>query len=80
MVTHYLPTVPYGMKPTYATERGTTFYMFDGEKDIERISPKFWLFGHSHDKYDFIHKDVRFLCNPFGYPGEILHVVDWFEI
>ncbi len=80
MVSHYVPTVPHGMKTQYALERGTTFYMFDGEKDIERIQPKIWLFGHTHDKYDFLYKDVRFLCNPFGYVGETPYVVDWFEI
>ena len=80
MITHYVPTIPYGIKTKYAMERGTTFYMFDGEKDIERISPKIWLFGHMHDKFDFIHKDTRFLCNPLGYPGETTYTVDWFEI
>lgn len=80
MVTHYVPTIPHGMKREYLEERGSTFYMFDGEKDIERIKPKIWLFGHMHNKYDFIHKDVRFLCNPIGYPGETLHKVDWFEL
>ncbi len=80
MISHYVPTIPHGLKLKYAQERGTTFYMFDGEKDIERISPKIWLFGHTHDKYDFIHKDTRFLCNPMGYPGETLYVVDCFEI
>lgn len=80
MITHYSPTIPYGIRTKYALERGTTFYMFDGEKDIERISPKIWLFGHIHDKFDFIHKDVRFLCNPNGYPGETPYIVDWFEL
>ena len=80
MITHYVPTIPYGIRTKYALERGTTFYMFDGEKDIERITPKFWLFGHMHDKFDFVHKDVRFLCNPNGYPGETPYTVDWFEI
>jgi Icc-related predicted phosphoesterase len=80
MVSHYVPTIPYAMKMDYAMDRGTTFYMFDGEKDIERISPKVWLFGHMHGKFDFVHKNVRFLCNPLGYPQETLYVVDWFEI
>lgn len=80
LVSHYVPTIPRGTKIGYAMERGSTFYMFDGEKDIERISPKIWLFGHMHGKFDFIHKDVRFLCNPLGYPGETPYVVDWFEI
>ena len=80
MITHYVPTIPHGIRTKYALERGTTFYMFDGEKDIERITPKFWLFGHMHDKFDFIHKDVRFLCNPNGYPGETPYTVDWFEL
>ena len=80
MITHYVPTIPYGMKREYAEERGTTFYMFDGEKDIERISPAVWLFGHVHNKYNFIHKNVKFLCNPHGYPGETPYRVDWFEL
>lgn len=80
MITHYVPTVPHGIRTKYALDRGSTFYMFNGEKDIERIAPKFWLFGHMHDKFDFVHKDVRFLCNPVGYPGETLYRVDWFEL
>jgi Icc-related predicted phosphoesterase len=80
MITHYTPTIPYGIRTTYALEKGSTFYMFNGEKDIERIQPKFWLFGHMHDKFDFIHKDVRFLCNPNGYPGETTYTVDSFEL
>jgi gamma-glutamylcyclotransferase (GGCT)/AIG2-like uncharacterized protein YtfP len=77
---NYTPTIPYGIRTTYALEKGSTFYMFNGEKDIERIQPKFWLFGHMHDKFDFIHKDVRFLCNPNGYPGETTYTVDSFEL
>ena len=82
MVSHYPPTnpFPYGINH-YADDLSSTFYMFDGEKDIERISPKYWIFGHMHFNYNFIHKDVNFLCNPLGYPGEnTYNVVKTIEI
>lgn len=82
MISHYVPTNPfiYGIKH-YEKDLASTFYMFNGEKDIERIQPEKWIFGHMHFNYNFIHKDVNFLCNPLGYPGEdTYNVVKTFEI
>ena len=70
MITHYLPLVPDDMPEKYLDDLSTTFYIFDGEEDIKRIKPKFWLFGHTHIKYNFEKFGTRFICNPFGYPGE----------
>lgn len=71
MVSHYTPVIPENYeKTTYGLSSSSTFYMFDGYKDVERISPKYWIFGHMHAEYDFKYKDTRFLCNAFGYPGE----------
>ena len=76
MVTHYTPTNPYVYSPSeYSEDLSSTFYMFNGEKDIERISPKYWVFGHMHNHYDFNHKGTNFLCNPLGYPGENTYTV-----
>jgi Icc-related predicted phosphoesterase len=71
MVSHYIPIVPYEFSySSYEDSSSSTFYMFDGYKDVERINPKYWIFGHMHSEYDFNYKDVNFLCNPLGYPGE----------
>lgn len=70
MVSHYGPVVPENMPIQYRNIT-STFYYFDGLKDIQRISPKYWLFGHTHDRYDFMVEDTRLMCNPLGYPGEM---------
>ena len=72
MVTHYTPISPYDYvdNSKYEDEESSTFYMFNGHKDIERINAKYWIFGHMHNNYDFIDGDTNFLCNPLGYPGE----------
>ena len=31
---------------------------------------KYWVFGHTHDAIEYEMEDVKFLCNPFGYPNE----------
>lgn len=80
MITHYSPVIPENIPLKYADDKGSTFYMFDGSEEVKRIQPKFWLFGHMHNKYDFSKDGVRFLCNPIGYPGETSYKVDYFEI
>lgn len=75
MVSHYVPVNPYEYTRDayYDGQSSSTFYMFDGYADVSRINPKYWIFGHMHDTYDFVYDDTRFLCNPIGYPGENLY-------
>ena len=71
MVSHYTPVIPENYESTtYGLSSSSTFYMFNGYKDVERINPKYWIFGHMHSNHDFMYNDTRFLCNPLGYPGE----------
>lgn len=70
MVSHYSPIFPPNMPLAYAKDENTTFYFFDGNEDVKRISPKYWIFGHTHNKYNFNKHDTKFLCNPLGYPNE----------
>lgn len=70
MISHFCPMIPYGMPEEYIDDPVSTFFLFNGYKDIERISPKIWLYGHMHNNYDFKYKETRLLCNPLGYPGE----------
>ena len=70
MITHYGPAVPPDMQPAYATSSSTTFYYFNGDEIIDRLGPKFWVYGHTHDFHEFTHRGTQILCNPLGYPGE----------
>jgi len=38
--------------------------------DVESVSPKMWIFGHSHTPTDFMIGTTRMVCNAFGYPTE----------
>lgn len=69
VVTHISPSVPPTLPDEYKNET-TGFYFFDGEKEIERINPKVWIFGHTHNVYNFKVNNTTLLCNPFGYQGE----------
>lgn len=33
-------------------------------------APKLWVFGHTHDPYDYTKEKTRLLCHPRGYPHE----------
>lgn len=47
-----------------------TFFTFDGGKYYKNGSMKYWVFGHTHDAIEYEMEDVKFLCNPLGYPTE----------
>jgi predicted phosphodiesterase len=72
MISHYGPKPADDMPTKYIKNRSTTFYYFNGLKEIERLNCKFWIYGHTHDHVDEIYKNCRLLCNPIGYPGENL--------
>ena len=65
VMTHVPPILP-----IKENEEWDRYYRFDGEKHLERIRPKLWLFGHRHERHDFKHGDTRLLSNPLGYPDE----------
>lgn len=70
MVSHYGPVVPETIPEMYMNST-TTFFFFDGLKELKRINPKFWIFGHTHRSYNFVQNNTNLLCNPIGYPNEI---------
>lgn len=69
MVSHYGPKIPDKLPEGYKTVM-TSFYYFDGLKDIQRIKPKFWIYGHTHSVYNDMYESCNLLTNPIGYPGE----------
>lgn len=80
LVSHYGPVPPPNMPLGYCNSLTTSFYYFDGVNDINRIQPKYWVFGHTHKKYEFKINNTNMLCNPFGYPNESNIRVDSFEL
>ena len=72
IVTHYGPKVPMNLPDEYKTYI-TSYFYFDGQSDIERISPKYWVHGHTHSEIDEVYNDTNIICNPLGYPSENTH-------
>ena len=81
MITHYAPRVPDNMRQRYREDLASSFYYFDGSEYVKNLKPKFWIYGHTHDKVDEIQDGCRFLCNPLGYPGEnTYNIIKTFEV
>lgn len=71
VVTHVNPsTKKKHHNPIYRESPLTSFYCFDGLKDIETAKPTYWVFGHTHDPIDFRIGTTEFVCNPYGYPHQ----------
>ena len=46
------------------------FYYFNGENEIKRINPKYWIFGHIHYKEKIDFHNTKLICNPLGYKNK----------
>lgn len=71
--THHLPS-PSCVSPQYtitATDRMLN-HAFASNLDwlIEKYKPKYWLFGHTHNPFNFKLYETQMVCNPVGYPKE----------
>ncbi len=60
----------------YHNNLTNTFFTFDGSKFFKDGSMKYWVFGHTHDPIEYKVGNVKFLCNPLGYPHESGHGED----
>ena len=71
MITHVNPSISEEhIDKKYHNSPINTFFTFDGSKFYKKGSMKFWVFGHTHDPIEYEIEDVKFLCNPLGYPNE----------
>ena len=69
-VSHVGPVVPPNIQPDYM-DAVTGFYFFDGEQYLwNDKAPKVWIFGHTHDKYEFKVNNTWLMCNPLGYSSD----------
>ena len=52
-------------------ELSNCFYTFDySEHIVDDSRLKAWVFGHTHDKQEWVVGDKKLYCNPYGYPSE----------
>lgn len=68
VVTHMLPH----KKSVAVAWRGSgtnLMFVHPMGKLIERVSPKLWIHGHTHESCDYVHAGTRVVCNPYGYWG-----------
>lgn len=68
VVTHMLPH----KKSVAAAWRGSgtnLMFVHPMGKLMERVSPKLWFHGHTHESCDYVHAGTRVVCNPHGYWG-----------
>lgn len=70
MITHYGPKIP-DCLPDYYKNITSTFYFFDGLSIIDKLKPKYWVYGHTHRIINETYNGCNLLCNPFGYPNEV---------
>jgi len=69
-ISHVGPVVPPNL-PSHYQNAVTGFYYFNGEWILEKENaPKLWLFGHTHDRYEFKKHNTWLMCNPLGYKSE----------
>lgn len=74
MVSHYGPVVPPNMPLKYQVLT-SGFYYFDGREVLDKddpycTNPDVWVFGHTHDQYNFWYNKTNLITNPIGYPHE----------
>lgn len=74
MVTHIGPKA--WDIPNKFHNKYTGYFYFDGQRYLDAMpSGSTWIFGHTHDQKILDLGNVRLLCNPLGYPGEIRYTI-----
>lgn len=68
-VTHYIP-VWVNIAARFKNHPISTFFHFDGYDINKKFKGKAWVYGHTHDSFNYEYCNTRFLCNPLGYKGE----------
>ncbi len=71
MITHVNPSISEEhINPKYRNNPLNAFFTFDGSRFYTEGSMKYWIFGHTHDTIEYKIADMKFMCNPLGYPHE----------
>jgi len=73
VVSHHVPT-DIDTRPQWKLSP-TQSYFVNRDCDLwwqsaKPVRPKAWIYGHTHDKHNYVLDGCQFICNPVGYPGE----------
>lgn len=72
MITHVMPSIdPKHVDRHYRSDRGTSFFTFNGGKYLKNTTAHTWIYGHTHTNQEVDVHDVRMLANQMGYRGEV---------
>jgi Icc-related predicted phosphoesterase len=67
IIISHIPPINVAMVDTI----GDNYYFVPyGEMIIEKVKPKYWIFGHTHKNVFKKFGDTQLICNPLGYPEE----------
>ncbi len=72
VVSHHLPS-NLCVSQRYLGEVSNCFFVDPHDEIIRERKPAAWLFGHTHNSFDFMLGDTVVKCNPTGYPGHFGH-------
>jgi predicted phosphodiesterase len=71
VMTHYVPSFSF-LQPKYRMkgEEYNSAHFSSCDFIFGNDNIYAWVYGHSHDRNIFKHNNIKFICNPFGYPEE----------
>ncbi len=71
MITHICPVAdPCMLDAFYKYNTSSSWYIFDGLALLEKYKPRFWVYGHLHDRHEVEIYHTKLLRNPMGYNSE----------
>ncbi len=72
LVNHVAQLIPplFTVPNAYKNAPSNKFYYTDNYNLIKQSGCSLYVFGHTHDSYEFTRDGVEAICNPIGYPGE----------
>ena len=79
MISHFVPiNEPIAFTDAYKTDETNKFYCFNGIDYVEKLKPKYWIYGHSHNYHSFDIYNTKFIMNALGYPSEYHNIMNKF--
>lgn len=72
IITHFLPS-PMCISDRWKSGYPMNYYFAAHDMDhfvTDLKNTPLWVFGHTHDPIDLKINSTRFVCSPYGYPGE----------
>ena len=71
VITHHVPSIK-SIKDKYRNNLVSAGFASNLEAFILKTKPTHWIHGHVHDAFDYFIGEIRAICNPKGYPGEVV--------